>query len=115
MRSNSSSGYVYPLANKENVNTQLQAQPISAPQEKKWKQQIYQVHPKHSENRLSNFSGRQKKQKKRFDTDFLNKKLAPVKLEICQAHGLIQRKMDELIDATDLLNKAVQKLKDLSV
>ncbi|WP_313684137.1 hypothetical protein [Pantoea sp.] len=50
----------------------------------------------------------------RSDKDFMNKKLAPVKLEICQAAGQIQRKMDELIDATDILNKAVQKLKDLT-
>lgn len=53
-------------------------------------------------------------EKKRFDTDFLNKKLAPVKLEVCQAAGQIQRKMDELIDATDVLNKAVQKFKELT-
>ena len=53
-------------------------------------------------------------ERKRNDTDLFNKKLAPVKLEICQAAGALQRKTDEFIDCIDTLNKAIQKLKDLS-
>jgi hypothetical protein len=53
-------------------------------------------------------------ERKRNDNDFFNKKLAPVKLEICQAAGALQRKTDEFIDCIDTLNKAVQKLKDLA-
>lgn len=53
-------------------------------------------------------------EKKRSENDFFNKKLQPVKLEICQAVGKLQRKVDEFIDCMDEVNKALQKLKDLS-
>lgn len=53
-------------------------------------------------------------ERKRLDNDFFNKKLAPVKLELCQAVGKMQRKMDEFIDVMDEVNKALQKLKDVS-
>lgn len=53
-------------------------------------------------------------EKKRNDDDFFNKKLQPVKLEICQAAGKMQRKLDEFIDCMDEMNKALQKLKELS-
>lgn len=53
-------------------------------------------------------------EKKRNETDFFNKKLQPVKLEICQAAGKMQRKLDEFIDCMDEMNKAIQKLKELS-
>ncbi|MTH45386.1 hypothetical protein [Intestinirhabdus alba] len=53
-------------------------------------------------------------EKKRNETDFMNKQLAPIKLEICQAAGKMQRKLDEFIDCMDEMNKAIQKFKDLS-
>lgn len=53
-------------------------------------------------------------EKKRNETDFFNKKLQPVKLEIFQAAGKMQRKLDEFIDCMDEMNKALQKLKELS-
>lgn len=53
-------------------------------------------------------------EKKRNENDFFNKKLQPVKLEICQAVGKMQRKMDEFIDCMDDVNKAIQKLKDIT-
>lgn len=53
-------------------------------------------------------------EKKRQENDFFNKKLQPVKLEICQAAGKMQRKLDEFIDCMDEMNKAIQKLKDLA-
>lgn len=43
-----------------------------------------------------------------------NKKLAPLKLEILQAAGKMQLKLDEFIDCMDEMNKAVQKLKELT-
>lgn len=48
------------------------------------------------------------------DNDNFNKKLAPVKLEVLQAVGAIQRKFDELMDCVGTLEKAAQKLKELS-
>ena len=53
-------------------------------------------------------------EKKRNETDFFNKKLQPVKLEVFQAAGKMQRKLDEFIDCMDEMNKALQKLKELS-
>ncbi|HID4130803.1 TPA: hypothetical protein ACXE8V_001104 [Pluralibacter gergoviae] len=53
-------------------------------------------------------------EKKRNEDDFFNKKLHPLKLEICQAAGQMQRKMDEFIDCMDVMNKAVQKLKEIT-
>lgn len=53
-------------------------------------------------------------EKKRSENDLINKKLHPIKLEISQASGQIQRKLDEFIDCVDVLNKAIQKLKDIS-
>jgi len=53
-------------------------------------------------------------EKKRSETDFFNKKLQPVKLEVFQAAGKMQRKLDEFIDCMDEMNKALQKLKELS-
>lgn len=52
--------------------------------------------------------------RKRNESDVFNKKLAPLKLEICQAAGKMQRKLDEFIDCMDEMNKAIQKLKDIS-
>lgn len=48
------------------------------------------------------------------DNDNFNKKLAPVKLEVLQAVGAIQRKFDDLMDCVGVLEKAAQKLKELS-
>ena len=53
-------------------------------------------------------------EKKRSETDFFNKKLQPVKLEVFQAAGKMQRKLDEFIDCMDEMNKALQKLRELS-
>lgn len=53
-------------------------------------------------------------EKTRSENDVFNKKLNPLKLEICQAAGQMQRKLDEFIDCMDVVNKAVQKLKDLT-
>lgn len=53
-------------------------------------------------------------ERKRNDSDLFNKKLGPVRLEIGQAVGKLQRKLDEFIDCMDEVNKAIQKLKDLS-
>ncbi|WP_142501308.1 hypothetical protein [Klebsiella sp. 2680] len=53
-------------------------------------------------------------EKKRSENDFFNKKLQPVKLEICQSVGKLQRKVDEFIDCMDDVNKAIQKLKDIT-
>jgi hypothetical protein len=53
-------------------------------------------------------------EKKRTESDLFNKKLAPVKLEIGQAVGQMQRKLDEMIDCMDVLNRTMQKLKDIS-
>lgn len=53
-------------------------------------------------------------EKKRNENDLFNKKLQPVKLEICQAAGKMQRKLDEFIDCMDEMNKAIQKLKEIS-
>ena len=46
--------------------------------------------------------------------DIFNKKLAPVKLEVLQAVGAVQRKFDEIMDCVGTLEKAAQKLKDLT-
>lgn len=54
-------------------------------------------------------------EKKRLESDIFNKKLTPLKLEICQAAGKMQRKLDEFIDCMDEMNKAIQKLKEISV
>ena len=53
-------------------------------------------------------------ERKRNDSDLFNKKLGPVRLEIGQAVGKLQRKLDEFIDCMDEVNKAIQKLKDMS-
>lgn len=53
-------------------------------------------------------------EKKRQKDDVFNKKLAPLKLEILQAAGKMQLKLDEFIDCMDEMNKAVQKLKELT-
>ncbi|EPW0896498.1 hypothetical protein ACWBFK_005139, partial [Escherichia coli] len=53
-------------------------------------------------------------EKKRQEDDVFNKKLAPLKLEILQAAGKMQLKLDEFIDCMDEMNKAVQKLKELT-
>ena len=50
---------------------------------------------------------------RRNNSDSINKLLAPIKLELSQAVGSVQRKTDELIDAVDILNRAMQKLRDL--
>ncbi|EHX2008076.1 hypothetical protein K3P84_004976, partial [Escherichia coli] len=50
----------------------------------------------------------------RQEDDAFNKKLAPLKLEILQAAGKMQLKLDEFIDCMDEMNKAVQKLKELT-
>lgn len=52
-------------------------------------------------------------ERKRTDNDFFNKKLGPVKLEIGQAAGKMQRKLDEFIDCMDEMNQAIKKLKEL--
>ncbi|EFA7897291.1 hypothetical protein C3V05_001708, partial [Escherichia coli] len=54
-------------------------------------------------------------EKKRQEDDVFNKKLAPLKLEILQAAGKMQLKLDEFIDCMDEMNKAVQKLKELTI
>lgn len=48
------------------------------------------------------------------ENDLFNKKLAPVKLEILQSVGAVQRKFDELMDCMGTLEKAAQKLKEIS-
>ncbi|HCR0070224.1 TPA: hypothetical protein ACM2XI_004707 [Enterobacter hormaechei] len=53
-------------------------------------------------------------EKKRNESDLFNKTLSPLKLEISQAAGKMQRKLDEFIDCMDDMNKAIQKLKELS-
>ncbi|QPW26463.1 hypothetical protein F8538_06175 [Edwardsiella ictaluri] len=53
-------------------------------------------------------------EKKRQEKDIFNKALSPIKLELNQAAGKMQRKLDEFIDCMDDMNKALQKLKDLS-
>ncbi len=47
------------------------------------------------------------------ENDSFNKKLNPVKLEILQAVGAIQRKFDEMMDCVGVLEKAANKLKEL--
>lgn len=54
-------------------------------------------------------------EKKRLEKDFLSKKLNPVKLEVIQAGGRLQVKLDEFIDCVDELNKAILKLKNVMV
>ncbi|EBZ0015912.1 hypothetical protein ABN36_18220 [Salmonella enterica subsp. enterica] len=54
-------------------------------------------------------------EKRRGEAGAFNKKLAPIRLEIGQAAGKMQRKLDEFIDCMDEMNKAIKKLKDLSV
>lgn len=49
------------------------------------------------------------------NNDNFNKKLAPVKLEVLQAVGAMQRKFDDLMDCVSTLEKAAQKLKNLSL
>lgn len=46
---------------------------------------------------------------------FINDILSPVRLEIYQAAEKMQSKLDEFIDCMDDLNKAINKLKKLSV
>lgn len=53
-------------------------------------------------------------ERNRNSKDAFTKQLAPVKLEILQAAGQMQRKLDEFIDCMDEMNKAIQKLKELS-
>lgn len=53
-------------------------------------------------------------EKKRQESDLFNKTLNPLKLELSQAAGKMQRKLDEFIDCMDEMNKAIQKLKEIS-
>ncbi|MBG6243385.1 MAG: hypothetical protein EKE20_17025 [Candidatus Symbiopectobacterium sp. Dall1.0] len=52
-------------------------------------------------------------EKKATENDAFNKKLAPVKLDILQAVGAVQRKFDELVDCIDVLEKAANRLKEM--
>lgn len=47
------------------------------------------------------------------NNDLFNKKLQPVRLEIMQAIGGVQRKFDEMMDCMSVLEKASTKLRDL--
>ncbi|AJW29000.1 hypothetical protein Z042_26310 [Chania multitudinisentens RB-25] len=56
----------------------------------------------------------EKAEKQASESDLFNKKLAPVKLEVLQAVGAIQRKFDEMMDCMSTLEKVAAKLKELS-
>ena len=47
------------------------------------------------------------------NNDIFNKKLQPVRLELLQAIGGVQRKFDEMMDCMSILEKASAKLRDL--
>ncbi|EFS9905589.1 hypothetical protein HWF18_003112 [Salmonella enterica] len=46
---------------------------------------------------------------------FISSVLSPVRLEIYQAAEKMQQKLDEFIDCMDDLNKAINKLNDMTV
>jgi hypothetical protein len=106
-------GYQYPVK-----TPQINATKINQPTEKQDKKMETLTIPnspealrKQAEQLLK---AAEEAEKKRNESDFFNKKLQPVKLEICQAVGKMQRKIDEIIDCMDEVNKSLQKLKDLS-
>lgn len=45
----------------------------------------------------------------------IKKKLEPLKLEVLQAYGMASRKFDEFVDAMADMEKAVQKLKQITL
>ncbi|EQC1079139.1 hypothetical protein ACY2HL_000960 [Enterobacter roggenkampii] len=107
-------GYVYPLKQPQAQKAVATAEPPK-PQEKPMENLSLPTSPevlrKQAEQLLK---AAEEAEKKRNENDFFNKKLQPVKLEICQAAGKMQRKLDEFIDCMDEMNKAIQKLKDLA-
>ncbi|EOL8949925.1 hypothetical protein ACM92B_002485 [Cronobacter dublinensis] len=107
-------GYIYPLKQPQAQKVVATSEP-QKPQEKPMEQLPMPTSPealrKQAEQLLK---AAEEAEKKRNESDFFNKKLQPVKLEICQAAGKMQRKLDEFIDCMDEMNKALQKLKDLS-
>lgn len=110
---NSIPGYIYPVK-QPNLKSVTTAEPQKQ-QEKSMETLSIPTSPealrKQAEQLLK---AAEEAEKKRSENDFFNKKLQPVKLEICQAAGKMQRKLDEFIDCMDEMNKAIQKLKDLS-
>ena len=107
-------GYVYPLKQSQAQKAVATAEPPKQ-QEKPMETLSMPASPealrKQAEQLLR---AAEAAEKKRSENDLFNKKLQPVKLEICQAAGKMQRKLDEFIDCMDEMNKAIQKLKELS-
>lgn len=107
-------GYVYPLKHPQAQKAVATAEPPKQ-QEKPMETLSMPASPealrKQAEQLLR---AAEAAEKKRNENDLFNKKLQPVKLEICQAAGKMQRKLDEFIDCMDEMNKAIQKLKEIS-
>lgn len=107
-------GYIYPLKQPQTqkaVATEEHPKPQEKPMENLSLPTSPEALRKQAEQLLK---AAEEAEKKRNENDFFNKKLQPVKLEICQAAGKMQRKLDEFIDCMDEMNKAIQKLKELS-
>lgn len=107
-------GYAYPA--KKAQTPPVQTQVIQQPQQEKEMSEPSQ--PKSPEalrkeaERL--LKEAEEYERKRNESDVFNKKLAPLKLELGQAAGKMQRKLDEFIDCMDEMNKAIQKLKEIT-
>ncbi|WP_094543050.1 hypothetical protein [Citrobacter freundii] len=107
-------GYLYPVKQHQIKKAVTTTEPNKV-QEKKMETLTMPTSPealrKQAEQLLK---AAEEAEKKRNENDFFNKKLQPVKLEVFQAAGKMQRKLDEFIDCMDEMNKAVQRLKELS-
>lgn len=54
-------------------------------------------------------------ERKLSDRAEIKKQLEPLKLEVLQAYGMASRKFDELVDAMADMEKAVHKLKQITL
>ncbi len=111
---NSIPGYVFPLKAQSAQKAVATAEPPK-PQDKPMENLAVATTPEALRRQAEQLlKAAEEAEKKRSETDFFNKKLQPVKLEVFQAAGKMQRKLDEFIDCMDEMNKALQKLKELS-
>lgn len=107
-------GYIYPLP-KDNQKSDATSPKIIKSVEKDCMKPITTETPESLRKRAEELlKAAEDAENARNGVDLFNKKLGPVKLEVCQAVGALQRKTDEFIDCLDAVNKAVQKLKELS-
>lgn len=106
-------GYTYPIPKRQILTLQKEPEPQTTPEEVTMTdtKQTPESLRKQAEALLKAAEAAELEAR---DNDNFNKKLAPVKLEVLQAVGAIQRKFDDLMDCVGVLEKAAQKLKELS-